>query len=213
MRKSMTAVTALAGGLLLAPLMLGPTQAGSAPDLKNAVTGIHGSEVTLVGHGGGGRGGGGGGRGDGGGRGGGGGGHVGNFGGNHAAFSGGSGRSFSGHVGGGRIGGGSYAYHGVRGGSGGYASYNGRNYSGSQNWHHGGNGNNWGSNNHHGGNNWAGNNHHRGYYRYNRFYPYWYGSYASYGYNYGNCYWLQQQALITGNAYWWNRYNRCVGYY
>ena len=38
MRTTIAAVTALAGSLLLAPLMLGPTQAGSAPDLKNAVS-------------------------------------------------------------------------------------------------------------------------------------------------------------------------------
>ena len=48
MRKRITAATALAGSLLLAPLMLGPTQAGSAPDLKNAVSAIHDSAVTLV---------------------------------------------------------------------------------------------------------------------------------------------------------------------
>src|SRR6478736_493431 len=52
MRTSLAAVTALAGSMLLAPLMMGPTQAQSAPDLKNAVTKI--SPVTLVGHGGGG---------------------------------------------------------------------------------------------------------------------------------------------------------------
>ena len=79
MRKRITAVTALAGSLLLAPLMLGPTQA--APDLKNAVSPLHSSTITLVGHGGGG-GGGGGGHGGGGFSGGGGG---------HAAFSSGGG--------------------------------------------------------------------------------------------------------------------------
>ena len=88
MRKRITAATALAGSLLLAPLMLGPTQAGSAPDLKNAVSAIHDSAVTLVRGGGGGHGGGG--------FSGGGGGHMGGggFGGGRAAFSG--------HMGGGR---------------------------------------------------------------------------------------------------------------
>jgi hypothetical protein len=57
MRTTIAAVTALAGSLLLAPLMLGPTQAGSAPDLKNAVSAIHDSALILVGHGGGGGGG------------------------------------------------------------------------------------------------------------------------------------------------------------
>ena len=48
MQTSLAAVTALAGSLLLAPLMLGPTQAGSAPDLKNAVSAIHDSAIVLV---------------------------------------------------------------------------------------------------------------------------------------------------------------------
>jgi hypothetical protein len=68
MRTGIAAVTALAGSLLLAPLMLGPSQAGSAPDLKNAVSAIHDGAVTLV-HGGGGGGGGHGGGGFGGGHG------------------------------------------------------------------------------------------------------------------------------------------------
>jgi hypothetical protein len=64
MKTSIAALTALAGSLLLAPLMMGPTQAQSAPDLKNAVSAIHNGAVTLVrgggdGHGGGGWGGGG----------------------------------------------------------------------------------------------------------------------------------------------------------
>jgi hypothetical protein len=62
MRTSIAAATALAGSLLVAPLMLGPAQAGSAPDLKNAVSAIHDDAITLVrgGGGGGGHGGGGG---------------------------------------------------------------------------------------------------------------------------------------------------------
>jgi len=61
------AVTALAGSLLLAPLTLGPTQAGSAPELKSALSASHDGIITLVrgGGGGGGHGGGGGGHGGG----------------------------------------------------------------------------------------------------------------------------------------------------
>jgi hypothetical protein len=38
---------------------------------------------------------------------------------------------------------------------------------------------------------------------------YYYDNYA-YG---GDCYWLRQQAYATGSAYWWSRYNSCIGYY
>jgi hypothetical protein len=60
MKTTLAAVTALAGSLLLAPFMLGPTQAGSAPDLKNGVGTTHAGAVTLIrgGGGGGGHGGG-----------------------------------------------------------------------------------------------------------------------------------------------------------
>ena len=60
MRTSVATVTAFAGSLLFAPLMLGLAQAGSAPDLKDAVIATHDGAVVLV-HGGGGHGGGGGG--------------------------------------------------------------------------------------------------------------------------------------------------------
>jgi len=79
MRTGIAAVTALAGSLLLAPLMLGPSQAGSAPDFKNAMSAIHDGGLTLV------RGGGGGG--------GFGGGHGGGFGGDHGM----GGRAFASH--------------------------------------------------------------------------------------------------------------------
>jgi hypothetical protein len=59
MRTSMTAVTALAGGLFLAPFMLGPSQAESAPDLKNAIGATYHGPITLVRSGGGSGGGGG----------------------------------------------------------------------------------------------------------------------------------------------------------
>ena len=88
MRTGITAVTALAGSLLLAPLMLGSSQAGSAPDLKNAVSAIHDGALTLV-HGGGG-----------------GGGHGG--GGGFAGGHGGGGRGFAGVRGGGAMTGGGY---------------------------------------------------------------------------------------------------------
>ena len=39
--------------------------------------------------------------------------------------------------------------------------------------------------------------------------PYGYGG----GYGYGDCYWLRRQAAITGSAYWWRRYQECIGYY
>jgi hypothetical protein len=34
-----------------------------------------------------------------------------------------------------------------------------------------------------------------------------------YGYGYGNCSWLYDQALYTGSPYWWNRYYACANYY
>lgn len=34
-----------------------------------------------------------------------------------------------------------------------------------------------------------------------------------YGYGYGGCSWLYDQALYTGSPYWWNRYYACVNYY
>jgi hypothetical protein len=87
MRTSIAAVTALAGSLLLAPLMLGQAQAGSAPDLRHALSATHDSAVTLVRHGGGG------GRGGGG-------------------FGGGHGGGYA--MGGGHMGGGGRAWHGER---------------------------------------------------------------------------------------------------
>jgi hypothetical protein len=83
MRTSVATVAAFAGSLLLAPLMLGLAQAGSAPDLKDAVIATHDGAVMLV-HGGGGGGGGGG-------HGGGGGGFAGGHGGGGGGFTGGGG--------------------------------------------------------------------------------------------------------------------------
>jgi hypothetical protein len=87
MRTSIGAVTALAGSLLLAPLMWGPSQAASAPDLKSAMSAIHDGAITLV------RGGGGGGHGGGGW-----GGHMGGGWGGHMG-----GPRFAGHMGGPRF--------------------------------------------------------------------------------------------------------------
>lgn len=76
-------MTAFAGSLLLAPLMLGLAQAGSASDLKDAAIATHDGAVMLVHGGGGGSGGGGGG-----GHGGGGGGFAGGHGGGGGGFAG-----------------------------------------------------------------------------------------------------------------------------
>ncbi|MGC2410745.1 MAG: hypothetical protein WA441_12305 [Methyloceanibacter sp.] len=48
MRTSIAAVIALGGSLLLAPFMLEPSQAGSVPDLKNALSATHDGVPTLV---------------------------------------------------------------------------------------------------------------------------------------------------------------------
>jgi hypothetical protein len=120
MQTSLAAVTALAGSLLLAPLVLGPTQAGSVPDLKNAMSAIHAGPITRVGggggggHGGGGHGGGG--HGGGGGGGGGGGHHYGGGGGGHHYGGGGGGHHYGGGGGG---------HHYSRGGGGKYYGYYG----------------------------------------------------------------------------------------
>jgi hypothetical protein len=36
-----------------------------------------------------------------------------------------------------------------------------------------------------------------------------YGGYSAYGYTAG-CDWLRRKALITGNPYWWDRYEACL---
>ena len=47
MRTHMVSVTALAGSLLLAPVLLGPSQAGGAPDFKNVVGATHARAVSV----------------------------------------------------------------------------------------------------------------------------------------------------------------------
>jgi hypothetical protein len=53
---------------------------------------------------------------------------------------------------------------------------------------------------------------HRYAYRYR---PYlWGGAAIAYGYYGGGCDWLWHNAIATGSAYWWQRYNACrYGYY
>jgi hypothetical protein len=190
MRTTIAAVTALAGSLLLAPLMLGPTQAGSAPDLKNTVSAIHDSALVFVGHGGGG---GGGGHGGGGGGWGGGAGHPGAM-----ARGGGNftGRAYSGPR--------SYAIRdfdraGPRGGRfdrGDRGRFVERHDRGERFEHR----------------RFAerGHDFDRFHHRHRVFVN---GVWVWDYYAYNDCWWLRRQALITGSPYWWSRYNLCVGYY
>jgi hypothetical protein len=201
------AVAALFGGILILPLthqsaaaqihagLKGLGSNGGTLNTGTPMTGTNNDrgEVILVGRGG--RGGGGHGGGRGGGR---------SFGGGH---HGGGGKAISGggYRGGGKAyrGGGhrSYAYRG--GGSHGYKSrgYQGRHYA-----------NRDGRNKHY---SRSYNKGHSKYYRYGRYYGSygWYGPIVGYGYGYGNCAWLRQQALITGSPYWWDRYYSCIDYY
>ena len=197
------AITALMGGLVVAPVTQQSAQAlvsgglkalGSTGGTPTSGTPNDRGEVILVGRSGGG---GGGGHGGGGGRGGGGGGGGKASGGGHGggkAFSGGGYGGGKAYRGGGSRGG-SYAYRGGKS----YGS-KGRNYS-----HNDGKG--------HKGKNYSHNNknYYNRYYRYGRYRNYgWYG--GAYAYGYGGCAWLRQQALITGSAYWWQRYNSCIYY-
>ena len=184
MRRIITAVTALAGSLLLAPLMLGPIQAGSAPDLKSALSASHDGVITLV-RGGGGHGGGGGW--------GGGGGHPGAM-----AHSGGNftARAYSGSR--------SYASRdfdraGLRGGRFERAD-RGRlveRHDRDERFEH---------------RRFAerGRDFDRFHHRHRIFVN---GVWVWDYYAYNDCWWLRHQALITGSPYWWSRYNYCVGYY
>jgi hypothetical protein len=181
------AITALMGGLVIAPVTQQSAQAQVYGGLKAAGTtggAVGENNLILVGRGGGHGGGGHGGGGHGGGRGGGhGGGHWGGGGGHH--------------------GGGHFAHGGGRG-----HGHGGRAYA--HNWHHGG-GAHHASKGHR--NNYAHNYNYRRYYRYGRYRNYgWYGGAYASGYRYGNCAWLRRQALITGSPYWWHGYNACVYY-
>jgi len=129
----------------------------------------------------------GGGKSGGGGRGGGGRGGGKSFGGHNKAFSGGGHR------------GGSYAYRGGKS-----QGYKGHGYKGRSYAYRDGKG--------HKGKNYSHyNKGHYNRYRYGRYRNYgWYGGAYAYNYGYGGCAWLRQQALITGSAYWWNRYYSCI---
>jgi hypothetical protein len=185
MRTTIAAVTALAGSLLLAPLMLGPTQAGSAPDLKNAVSAIHDSALILVGHGGGGGGGGGGGRGGGGW---GGGGHP-----SAMARGDGGGRGFAGpRMGGPWLAEGRNRGHFEHGDRGRFVERHDR----GERFEH----RRFAERGH----DFDRFFHHRHRVFVNGIWVWAYGD---------DCWWLRRQALITGSPYWWSRYNLCVGYY
>jgi hypothetical protein len=204
MRTTTAAVTALAGSLLLAPVITGQANAG-APNLKNGV-GATPSDVRLVGHGGGG---------------GGGGGHFGggmggaHFGGMGAAhFGGGMGSAHfggshlaGGHITGAHIGGNSHGGHfASRGWQGGgrHVAWN----NGPGTWH--GGHNVWHGHNHDHFHDQFVHNHHV----HNRFVAVgWWPGYYDYGYGGYGCGWLRRQALITGSPYWWNRYYACANYY
>lgn len=216
MRNAVVAIAVLAGGLLLSPLLWSSAQATSVPNLTDAFgnTGV----VTPVGRGRGGGGGGGWG-GGGGGRG------LSLSGGGSRAFRGSSrafsSRSFSG---GSRAfssrtyGGGSYSRSGkfARADFGGSRKLSSRNFDGRPR-----HGNNWKGDNWKG-DNWKGKNfskHDRNKFSHlNRHRVFrngvWIWAYGPGYYAYNDCYWLRRQAIITGDPYWWNRYNACrYGYY
>jgi hypothetical protein len=196
MRTTIAAVTALAGSLLLAPLMLGPTQAGGVPNLNGAVSATHTGAITLV------RGGGGGG----------GGGHGGGGGGGHGGggWGGGAGHpSAMAHSGGNFT---SRAYSGPR-------SYASRDFDRSGprggRFERGDRGrfverHDRGDRFEHRRFAERGHDFDRFHHRHRVFVNgVWFWDY----YAYNDCWWLRRQALITGSPYWWSRYNYCVGYY
>jgi hypothetical protein len=199
MRSSLMAVaiTALMGGLVVAPVTQQPAKAQALGSLKAPISDSS-NLLTLIGHGGGGGGGGGGG-------------HMSGGGGGGPHFSGGGGGGAPHFSGGGMGGGGIRNFSGGGHMAHGYSSphnWSSNVYRGhtSPNWNHGnwnhGHNNNW---------NWAHNNHNHGYWRHGHFYNYgWYGGAYAYGYGYGGCAWLRQQAYATGSPYWWQRYNDCV---
>ena len=53
--------------------------------------------------------------------------------------------------------------------------------------------------------------HHKKHYYYYYGGPYFYYEPYYYG-DAGECAWLYRKAVQTGSAYWWNRYNECIGY-
>lgn len=189
MRTKLLAATALAGSLLLMPLMQGSAHAVSLPSMNNPQ-----SNVTLVAHGGGGGGGGGA--------------HFSGMGGGGApmghAMGGWGGHAMGGsgpHAMGGNgphMHGGNFAENGGRnfrrGNNGEFAEHNGRAHEhfaeGDHDFDH-----------HHG-------NGHRVFRN-----GVWVWAYGPDYYAYGDCGWLLRRAEVTGSPYWWNRYDACIGYY
>ena len=188
MKKNITAVAAVAGSLLLVPVLMSQASAGGHMGGGHMGGGAH----FGGGHMGGGRmgsihvsGG-----------------NIGHMGGVHV------GGGNIGHINGGRVGG---AHIASVGGWGGSRWHSGSAWPGNNNWH----GNNWHGQNWHGHNHdhdHFAHDHHR---FNNRFVGvglgWWPGYYGSYGY--GGCAWLRRQAVITGSPYWWDRYYSCVNYY
>lgn len=180
------AVTALAAGMVVAPVTHQTAKAQIYSGLESGGSIPANGDVILVRKGGG----------HGGGH-----GHGGFRGGGGHGFKGamrGGGHGFKGHRGGGR--------HVYRGGGPRHA-YRGRHYA--KNWHHDGKG-------HHGKHYkryaYRGR-YYRGRY-YDNYWWYGPGIYVgAYAYGYGGCAWLRQQAIITGSSYWWDRYYDCIGYY
>jgi hypothetical protein len=125
----------------------------------------------------------------------------GHFGGGH--FSGGhfSGGHIGGFKGGGVHMGNAGRFHGYGGGARAFR-YGGGSFKGGNRYAYGG---------------WSGGHGHYNHYYHNHFRPYgywWWGApYATYSYSYGGCGWLYRRAAATGSAYWWNRYETCVGGY
>ena len=198
------AVTALAAGLVVAPASQQTAQASVHSGLKSGMPAPVTSDVIEVKRGGGGGGGfrGGGFRGGGKAFRGGGGGFKGAYRGGGRSFKAyrGGGRSFKAYRGGGRHvyrgGGKRYAYKGR-----GYPKYA---YHGGKRYYHG--------DKHYKGKKYV----YRGRYYRGRYYDnwWWYGPSVAVGiYGYGGCAWLRQQAIITGDPYWWDRYYACIGYY
>lgn len=194
MTKSIVAVTALAGSLLLVPVVLGPASAGALDGMKGLAAPQAGT-VHLAGHGGGGGGGGGdgfsGGGGDhaGGGIGGGGGGGRGSpsTGGGHMA-----GRDLGGH-GGPDVGG----RHAAR-------DFDHGAPRGDRDFRHGRTAMDRDHDHDHGFRNG----------RHGRFVGgVWVWDYGPGYYAGDDCYWLERRAETTGSHYWWSRYQACVGYY
>jgi len=196
MRTKLLAATALAGSMLLMPLMQGSAHAVSLPSMNSPQ-----SNVTLVAHGGGGGGGGGGGA-HFSGMGGGGApmGHaMGGWGGMNAHAMGGNGPHAMGGNGP-HMHGGNFAENGGsnfrRGNNGEFAQHNDRAHNRFAEGDH-----DHDFDHHHG-------NGHRVFRN-----GVWVWAYGPDYYAYGDCGWLLRRAEVTGSPYWWSRYDACIGYY